>query len=408
MKMKNKIELKRTIIISVCIIVFWCITFLLFNFYQYKIYTNKFNTKIQGIIVKVTDEYPDIEKRELIEVLNSEEIEDNGILRDYGINIKNDSIIIENEYNFKIFATLNIIVLLTLSISLLVTFMKYNNKKDKKLKEITKYIEEINRKNYKLNIDDNTEDELSILKNEIYKTTIMLNEQAENSIKDKLMLKESLSDISHQLKTPLTSITIMLDNILDNSDMDKETRNDFIKNIRREINNINFLVQSLLKLSRLDTNTIKFINKDVKVIDIINETVKNVSMICDLKNIHINIDGDSNICINCDIKWQIEALTNILKNSIEYSKESSEVKIKYKKNKMYCQIEIIDTGSGIDMKDMPHIFERFYKGKNSSKDSIGIGLALSKTIIEKDNGTVSVESKKDKGTVFIIRYYEQT
>lgn len=141
-------------------------------------------------------------------------------------------------------------------------FLKYNKSKDKKLAEITRYIEEINNKNYKLDIDDNTEDELSILKNEIYKTTVMLKEVAENSRLDKANLKDSLSDISHQLKTPLTSITIMLDNILDNKDMDEDTRNDFIKDIKREIINVNFLVETLLKLSKLDANSIKFINKE--------------------------------------------------------------------------------------------------------------------------------------------------
>ena len=140
-------------------------------------------------------------------------------------------------------------------------FLKYNHSKDKKLKEITKYIEEINNKNYKLDIEDNTEDELSILKNEIYKTTIMLKEVAENSMKDKTCLKDSLSDISHQLKTPLTSIIIMLDNILDNPNMDDATKNEFIKDIKREIVNINFLVESLLKISKLDASSVTFINK---------------------------------------------------------------------------------------------------------------------------------------------------
>lgn len=118
--------------------------------------------------------------------------------------------------------------------------MKYNNSKDEKLKEITRYIEEINNKNYKLDIEDNTEDELSILKNEVYKTTIMLKETAENSVQDKVNLKDSLSDISHQLKTPLTSITIMIDNILENPEMDKETRIEFVKDIKREIINVIF------------------------------------------------------------------------------------------------------------------------------------------------------------------------
>lgn len=404
--MKNKIEFKKSIIISIFVIAIWTIIFAIFSCYQYRNYTQNFNSKIEGIIAKVTDEYPNVQKTEIIEILNSKEATKSNILREYGINVETDSIVLENEENFKMFIKIDIAILILLSISLVIVFCRYNRKKDKKLKEITQYIEEINRKNYKLNIDDNTEDELSILKNEIYKTTIMLKEQAENSMNDKVKLKDSLSDISHQLKTPLTSIIIMLDNIIDDPDMDKETRNEFVKDIRREITNINFLVQALLKLSKFDANTINFTNKEVKISDIISETVKNVAVLCDLKNVKVGIKGDESATINCDMKWQVEALTNIFKNSVEYSNDSSQVIIEYEKNKIYAEIKIIDTGKGIDKDDLPHIFERFYKGKNHSKDSVGIGLALAKTIIEQNNGSVDVESKIGKGTTFKIKYFE--
>ena len=128
--------------------------------------------------------------------------------------------------------------------------MRYNHKREKDIKDIAKCIEEINKKNYELEIDSISEDELSILKNEIYKTTIMLKEAADNSTKDKINLKKSLEDISHQLKTPLTSILVMLDNIIEDPDMDSSIRNDFIVDIKRNVNNINFLVQTLLKLSK--------------------------------------------------------------------------------------------------------------------------------------------------------------
>lgn len=295
--------------------------------------------------------------------------------------------------------------IIILSIILLSIFLKYNYSKDKKLQEITKYLEQINNKNYKLDIEDNTEDELSILKNEIYKTTVMLKEMAENLNKDKLYLKDSLQDISHQLKTPLTSITILLDNILDNPNMDSKTRQEFIKNIKREIININFLVNSLLKLSKLDANSVQFINKEEYIENIINESIKNVATICDLKNIEVIVSGNKNQKIKVDSKWQIEAITNILKNAVEYSKTNSKIEIKYEQNKMYSKIEIQDNGEGIDKKDLKFIFQRFYKGKNSSSESIGIGLALAKTIIEKNNGYISVNSKEGKGTIFTIKYF---
>jgi len=233
----------------------------------------------------------------------------------------------------------------------------------------------------------------------------MLKELAENSKNDKLKLKDSLSDISHQLKTPITSIIIMLDNILDDKEMPENIRNEFIKDIKREIINIKFLVESILKLSKIDSNTVKFIKKEVNIKELITEALKNISMMRDIKNIKINVKGNGVDAISCDIKWQIEAITNILKNCIEHSKENGEITIEYGKNNIYTEIKIIDYGTGIEKQDLPHIFERFYKGKNSSNDSIGIGLALSKSIIESNNGYIEAESVLGKGTIFTIKYF---
>ena len=288
---------------------------------------------------------------------------------------------------------------------MILIFLYFNKKKDKEINKITKCIEEINRRNYKLELDDMSEDELSILKNEIYKTTIMLKEAAENSNKEKLELKDSLSDISHQLKTPLTSILIILDNLIDDPGMDKDIREDFIKDIKREINGINFLVQSILKLSKLDTNTINFIEDEIELNKIVMESIKNVSMLSDLRSVNVNLNSKNNPIIKCDFKWQVEAISNILKNCIEHSSENSNVIVTIEDNKVYSKIIIKDNGSGIDKEDLPHIFERFYKGKNATSDSIGIGLSLAKTIIEKDNGTISVQSS-DKGSIFEIKYFK--
>ncbi|MCI8412465.1 MAG: HAMP domain-containing histidine kinase [Clostridia bacterium] len=274
------------------------------------------------------------------------------------------------------------------------------------MEEITNYIEQINQGNYSLDIDDNAEDELSILKNEIYKTTIMLKEVAENARKQEVCLKDSLEDISHQLKTPLTSIMIMLDNIIDNPEMDKQTRNEFIKDCKKEITNIHFLVQALLKLSKFDADTIQYHNQTVLVKELIQEAKDKVAVLCDLKNVDIQVQGNDTDTIYCDDKWQIEAITNLLKNAVEYSKEAGRIEVNYVQNKLYTQIEIKDYGKGIESSDLSHIFERFYKGANSSKDSVGIGLALAKKIIEKNGGNVFVESELGKGTTFVIKYFK--
>lgn len=402
--MKNKIELKKMCITSCIVIIIFLITFSILIYKQYKTYTYNFNQKIVGIIDNVLEKYPDIEKREIVEILNSSDKTNNEILREYGIELDKDSVILENNTDFQKFIIIDISTLILFILILSIIFFKYNHSESKKINEITKYIEEINRGNYKLNIEENTEDEMSILKNELYKITIMLKEVAENSQKDKTTLKDSLSDISHQIKTPITSILIMLDNILSDENMPEDIKKDFIKDIKREIINIKFLVESILKLSKIDSNSIKFIKKEVFIKDIINEAVKNVSMLSELKNIEIIVSGDDSIKTICDLKWQVEAITNILKNCIEHSYENRKIYINYNQNNMYTELKIEDNGTGIDAKDLPHIFERFYKGKNSSSDSVGIGLALSKSIIESNNGYIQVDSELNKGTTFIIKY----
>ena len=402
--MKNKIELKKMCITSCIVIIIFLITFSILIYKQYKTYTYNFNQKIAGIIDDVLEKYPDIEKREIVEILNSSDKTNNEILMEYGIELNKDSVILENNTDFQKFIIIDISTLILFILILSIIFFKYNHSESKKINEITKYIEEINRGNYKLNIEENTEDELSILKNELYKITIMLKEVAENSQKDKTTLKDSLSDISHQIKTPITSILIMLDNILSDENMPEDIKKDFIKDIKREIINIKFLVESILKLSKIDSNSIKFIKKEVFIKDIINEAVKNVSMLSELKNIEIIVSGDDSIKTICDLKWQVEAITNILKNCIEHSYENKKIYINYNQNNMYTELKLEDNGTGIDAKDLPHIFERFYKGKNSSSDSVGIGLALSKSIIESNNGYIQVDSELNKGTTFIIKY----
>ena len=402
--MKNKIELKKMCITSCIVIIIFLITFSILIYKQYKTYTYNFNQKIAGIIDNVLEKYPDIEKREIVEILNSSDKTNNEILREYGIELDKDSVILENNTDFQKFIIIDVSTLIVFILILSIIVFKYNHSESKKINEITKYIEEINRGNYKLNIEENTEDELSILKNELYKITIMLKEVAENSQKDKTTLKDSLSDISHQIKTPITSILIMLDNILSDENMPEDIKKDFIKDIKREIINIKFLVESILKLSKIDSNSIKFIKKEVFIKDIINESVKNVSMLSELKNIEIIVSGDDSIKTICDLKWQVEAITNILKNCIEHSYENKKIYINYNQNNMYTELKIEDNGTGIDAKDLPHIFERFYKGKNSSSDSVGIGLALSKSIIESNNGYIQVDSELNKGTTFIIKY----
>ena len=405
MILENKVHLKKFLLISIIPIIVFLIIGNIFFFYQYHSYTQNYNNKIASLVNLLDKGYPDIDRNELISILNSDDKVSEDIFSRYGIDIQNESIIIEKDRLFSGFIIVYNILFIGLALSIILLYLKHEKDQNKEIKKIARCIEEINKKNYSINIDENSEDELSILKNELYKITIMLKEDAENSKKDKLKLKDSLSDISHQLKTPLTSINIMLDNILDNPEMDDKTKEKFIQNIKREITNISSLVGEILKLSKFDASVIKFEEQQVFIDDIVKSAISNVEMMAELKNINIEVNNQDNIKLVCDAKWQIEAVTNILKNCIEHSKDDSAITIDIDSNKIYKQITIKDNGEGIDEKDLPHIFERFYKGKNSSKDSVGIGLALAKTIIEKDNGSIKVDSKKGKQTIFTIKYY---
>lgn len=403
--MKNKIELKKYIISTLIVFICLFILFLFLNIYEYKTYTKNFNNKISAIINVIKKDYPKITDKEIIKIINNDTLKTNDFFNKYGIDVNNKSILIKNDRDYHKFLVINLSFLTITVVILLIIYIRYNYKKEKDIKDIIKCIEQINKKNYEIQIDSISEDELSILKNEIYKTTIMLKEAAENSSKDKLNLKKSLEDISHQLKTPLTSILVMLDNIIEDSNMEEKIRNDFIVDIKRNVLNINFLVQSLLKLSKFDANTIHFVKQENDLKTIVEESIKNVSTLCDLRNINIKLNIKENSKIICDDKWQIEALTNIIKNAIEHSKNNSNIIINIKNNNVYSMIEVIDFGEGIAKKDIKHIFERFYRCKNTKTDSIGIGLALAKTIIEEDKGTISVESNKLE-TKFIIKYYK--
>ena len=403
--MSNKIKFKKSIIISLITTIIFSVFLAISNIYEYKEYTQNFNKRIASIIELIQSKYPEISTDEIVKIVNSKKIPQNDLLKKYGIDLEKNSIVLDNNKTNNKFIKIEISIIFIGLIILLLIFVIYERHQGKEIYEITKYLEAINNKNYTLKIDENSEEELSILKNELYKVTVMLRENASNSLKDKINLKTALEDISHQLKTPLTSILIILDNLIDNPEMDYQTRMEFLHDLKRESTRIQTLIQSILKLSKFDSNTVQFIKQDIYLKQIVDEAIKNTGSLADLKDIKINVKGDKEIKLNCDLLWQTEAVTNILKNCIEHSNENTQIDIKYNKNSVYSYITITDYGQGISREDIPHIFERFYRGKNSANESIGIGLSLSKTIIESNNGIVSVESNSDK-TTFMIKYFK--
>ena len=409
MKIFENKNIKYLILPMIILTITASITITIQTIQQYKAVTITLNEKIAEIMGKISESNPEIDSREIIEILNSakntEQYEKGQTeLSKYGIEIdKINSIkLIENQMKTNL--KLNILIIVLFSILWMTIIILYLRKRDKKIKQITNYINQIKNKKYDLNIEENTEDELSNLKNELYKITIMLKEESEISKKDKENLKMSVEDISHQLKTPLTSITIMLDNLKDNPNMEEKTKQKFIFEISKQVEWINWLVISMLKLSKLDANVVQFYDEKINLNKFIGEIIKNLEIPIEVKNQKIIIDGDENVSFIGDYKWQQEAITNIIKNCIEHNVNNGTIYINYEENSLFTKITIRDEGEGISKEDLKHIFERFYKGKNSSENSVGIGLALAKNIIEKNNGMINCKSELDKGTEFVIKY----
>ena len=399
---KNK-NLKKTIILGIILITVSTLIFAIISNIQYKNYLKIVNAKIDNIINNVVEKYPEITEEEILDILNNNDDDNNNVLEKYGYtqeisHIKNLGEQIEKN------KIQNIIFVVAFGLLTLTIYFTYVFIQEKKLAEINEYIKQVNNKNYSLKIEENDNSELSKLRNELYKTTVLLKETAEISEKEKENLSKSIADISHQLKTPLTSIRIMLDNIQENPNMEKSIRDDFLQEISKQIDWISSLVVSLLKIAKFDAGTIKMENKEIIVKDLIENIISNLAILLELKNIEVITNIDNGATFIADYKWQQEALTNILKNAIEHSKQDSKIYITVQNTSLFLKIVIKDEGSGIDKQDLKHIFQRFYKAKNSNENSIGIGLPLAKAIIEQNNGYIKVESEQNKGTIFEIKY----
>jgi signal transduction histidine kinase len=222
--------------------------------------------------------------------------------------------------------------------------------------------------------------------------------------KDKATLKQAIADISHQLKTPLTSLYLCNEILCDESD--PHQREVFLDKMRQELERIEWLISSLLKMSKLDSKTIILKKEKINVSNLIDSTLLSLSSVIDSKDINIVKEGSDDITIAGDFNWLREALSNVIKNGVEHTESNGQKTISYSDNPLYVELDIKDNGEGIAKSDLPYIFERFYKAKGSSKESVGIGLSLSKTIINNSNGDISVRSKKNEYTLFTIKIYK--
>ena len=403
MNLLKRKTLIKVLLTNIVIVLLFIIIFVVVIKMQNKVYSKIVNEKINDIINNVMEKYPEVKEEDILKIINNRDDSSENILEKYGYD---DELSYIKELRENINKNLiNTAVLIGIfGIASLSIFMRYVLIQEKELKEINEYIKEVNNKNYSLKIEDNKDGELSRLRNELYKTTVILREAAENSEEEKEKLSIAIADISHQLKTPLTSIRIMLDNISDNKDMPQEIREDFIQDISKQVEHMSSLVISLLKIAKFDAGTIKMENEEIDAKKLIDSVINNLAILIEIKEIEVITKIDEKAIFIADYKWQQEALTNILKNAIEHSQPKSNIYIIVENTSIFLKIKIKDEGQGIEQKDLKHIFERFYRAKNCNEDSIGIGLSLAKTIIEQNNGYIKATSEVGKGTLFEIKY----
>lgn len=404
--LKNK-EVRELILIEIIVLIIGIVSILLLNKYSYETYKEAIIENNLYIIDSIISKHPELENEVIDGIINHDisKSESYEILNKYGLDrLDTVDYLNDNSYINKTIRKYNIIYISILIIIVFSILIIYINKIYNKIRKLSIYTNDILNNKYNMDIREYSEGDISNLKNDLYKMTIKLKEQNELSLKDKIYLQDTLSDISHQLKTPLTSMYVINELLYDDK-LDKSLKKELLNKSKKGLERIEWLITSLLKMSRLDSGSEKLILENVKLINIINKTIEPIKISLELKNINLNVSCSNDIKVNVDVNWTTEALINILKNAMEHTLENGNINIVCSDNPLYTMISISDDGCGISKKDLPHIFERFYKGM-SNKESIGIGLNMSKKIIENENGNISVKSKENEGTTFIIKLFK--
>lgn len=247
---------------------------------------------------------------------------------------------------------------------------------------------------------NNKEGAFSILKNDIYTLTHSGQEQKNVLAEEKEHLAEYLSDISHQLKTPISSILLMKELM---ADAPEKTKQEFLQSIKKEIRHMEWLVTALLKMAKLDSSVTNFHREEIPVSLLLGEALKSVEIILDIRNQTICLKND--LSLYCDKKWTGEALINLLKNASDFSVENSEILVDCGENPLYHWISITDTGEGLKKEQIARLFRRF---ESSGKENgYGIGLPLALSIMRGQNGDIAVSpGGHGSGATFFMKFYK--
>ncbi|MBP5668773.1 MAG: HAMP domain-containing histidine kinase [Lachnospiraceae bacterium] len=395
-------DIKRIILVmALTFIVGGVFTNLAIFRYQKHVSAAQYNA-YAGALSVIKEAYPEAEEDEIIRNLTkaSDAASGESILRQYGILKDGELYRGQNKGKTEVILAANLIFLATAAVSLLALILFWKVR-SRKLRELGSYVDRVSHGHYELELQKNLEDELSGLRNELYKLTVLYKEQADSAQAGKAALADSVANISHQLKTPLTSAVILTDNLLESPDMDLQTRTKFLQEISRQLVGMKWLVISMLKLSRLDAGVVELQKEQVNLKTIAEDAMTNLEMMAQWKEIRFETNLED-VTVSGDGKWLSEALQNIVKNAIEHSPQGGVIEIETQENEVYCQVSVKDHGEGISEVDQKHLFERFYKASKVENENVGIGLALAKEVVERQNGSITVDSGEN-GTCFYVR-----
>ncbi len=351
----------------------------------------------------LNNKYPEITKDVVISnfKFTDNEVKEQGlqILKDYGYYSSLDIRFLDNLYEPIKYLVSSVITifLITLAIQIIHTFI-YHKKVYNKINKITVASKEILSKNYDIEIMQYEEGEFSKLAYGFNEMRDVIKSQMDEISKEKDFLVKLTSDISHQLKTPLASTMVFNDILIDETE-ENDPKLKFLLKSKIQLERMEWLIKSILKLSRIDAKAIKFNSKSNNIFLILKECVNDLEAIAYKNNVTVNLMQHQDVIVNCDREWVKEAFINIIKNGIEHSK-NSEINICIEDNKLLTKISIEDYGEGIKKEDIPKIFTRFHKSNKT--DSVGIGLSLSKSIIEEQNGYIEVRSRYGEGSLFKV------
>lgn len=254
-------------------------------------------------------------------------------------------------------------------------------------------------------LEDNTEGELAILESEIYKMTLRLREHSYALQKEKIHLTDSIADISHQLRTPLTTINLLMFR-LERREVSTEDRLEMVREINQHLARIDWLISSLLKISKIDAGTAAFKKERILVKDLVAKAVEPFLVPMEIRDQVFDSTAQGDEALVGDLNWSVEAVGNVIKNCMEHTPSGGKITVAASETPLYTEITVRDSGPGFLPEDLPRLFERFYRGKRATGSGVGIGLALARMIILEQNGSIKAENHRHGGAVFTIRYYK--